>query len=52
MWMTHVVQQEDGAWYGWGHVLDYIGVKWQNPEVYIKAKRDAEMMEQMTMEGM
>ena len=34
MWMNHVVQKEDGSWYGWGHVLDYIGVEWQNPEIY------------------
>lgn len=33
MWMTHVVQREDGSWYGWGHVLDYIGVEWRHPEL-------------------
>lgn len=27
--MTHLVQREDGSWYGWGHVLDYIGVGWE-----------------------
>lgn len=32
MWMNHVVQREDGSWYGWGHVLDYIGVEWRSPE--------------------
>ncbi len=31
-WMNRVVQREDGSWYGWGHVLDYIGVQWKNPE--------------------
>lgn len=51
MWMNHVVMREDGTWYGWGHVLDYIGVKWRNPAIYIKAKRDSEMVEQLTMEG-
>ena len=35
MWMTHVVQQEDGSWHGWGHVLDYIGVEWRNPEAVV-----------------
>ena len=30
MWMHHVVQRKDGSWYGWGHVLDYIGVGWQD----------------------
>lgn len=34
MWMNHVVQKEDGSWYGWGHVLDYIGVKWRDPETF------------------
>lgn len=34
MWMNRVIQREDGSWYGWGHVLDYIGVEWQNPEIY------------------
>ena len=33
-WMLHVVQREDGSWYGWGHVLDYIGVEWREPERY------------------
>ena len=33
MWMNRVVQREDGTWYGWGHVLDYIGVEWRNPEL-------------------
>lgn len=51
MWMNHVVMQEDGTWYGWGRVLDYIGVKWKNPEVHIKAKRDAEAVEQLMLEG-
>lgn len=31
MWMTHVDKLPDGTWYGWGHVLDYIGVEWRNP---------------------
>lgn len=31
LWMNHVVQREDGTWYGWGHVLDYIGVEWRDP---------------------
>ena len=32
LWMNHVVQRDDGTWYGWGHVLDYIGVEWRDPE--------------------
>lgn len=29
-WMRHVCQDENGDWYGWGRVLDYIGVEWEN----------------------
>lgn len=36
MWMTRVVQRPDGSWYGWGHVLDYIGVDWRNPEMWLE----------------
>ena len=32
MWMHHVDQLPDGTWYGWGHVLDYIGVEWRDPQ--------------------
>lgn len=49
MWMNRVVQREDASWYGWGHVLDYIGVQWRNPEPYIRAKREAEAIEQMSL---
>lgn len=45
LWMHHVVQRDDGSWYGWGYVLDYIGVEWRNPESAI-----VEKIEQMTME--
>ena len=30
MWMNHICQDETGAWYGWGLVLDYIGVGWKD----------------------
>lgn len=30
MWMKHVCQDESGEWYGWGRVLDYIGVGWED----------------------
>ena len=36
MWMNHVDQLPDGSWYGWGHVLDYIGVEWREPEKWIE----------------
>lgn len=52
MWMHRVCQDQDGNWYGWGKVLDYIGVKWKHPELYVEAKRQAEAVEQMTMEDL
>lgn len=30
MWMNHICQDENGTWYGWGMVLDYIGVGWKD----------------------
>lgn len=36
LWMHHVIQREDGSWYGWGHVLDYIGVEWRDPEFVLR----------------
>lgn len=52
MWMHRVCQNQNGNWYGWGKVLDYIGVKWKHPELYVEAKRQAEAVEQMTMEDL
>ena len=31
--MYHMAQDDDGSWYGWGKVLDYIGVSWSGMEV-------------------
>lgn len=35
-WMYHVCKDEDGTEYGWGRILDYIGVPWEDmpPEEY------------------
>lgn len=30
MWLNHICQDERGEWYGWGRVLDYIGVGWKD----------------------
>ena len=49
MWMYCVCQDENGEWYGWGEVLDYIGVKWRDPEKWVNAKAEADAMEQMSM---
>lgn len=38
MWMHHVDQLPDGTWYGWGHVLDYIGVEWRDPWAQFEAQ--------------
>lgn len=35
-WMKRVDQMPNGDLYGWGHVLDYIGVDWRNPEQHIQ----------------
>lgn len=29
-WMKHVCRDESGNWYGWGRVLDYIGIDWED----------------------
>lgn len=29
-WMKHVCRDEDGNWYGWGRVLDYIDIGWED----------------------
>lgn len=49
MWMNHVCQKPDGEWYGWGYVLDYIGVKWRNPQRYIDEKRASEAVVQLSL---
>jgi hypothetical protein len=51
MWMTHMYQDEDGKWYGWNKILDYIGVSWRKPWIYIEEKRAAEAVMQMRIEG-
>lgn len=41
LWMHHVVQRDDGNWYGWGHVLNYIGVEWRDPWKYVGGSNNA-----------
>lgn len=31
-WMTRCCKHDDGTPYGWGEVLDYIGIPWRDPE--------------------
>lgn len=35
VWMNHIVRDENGQWYGWGKILDYIGVEWRDPEMHL-----------------
>lgn len=50
MWMNHVMQDDRGNWYGWGRVLDYIGVEWRDPEAALL--NPDELPGQMVLEGM
>ena len=50
MWMNHVMQDDRGNWYGWGRVLDYIGVEWRDPEAALL--NPDELPGQMVFEGM
>lgn len=34
--MFRLCKNENGELYGWGHVLDYIGVEWRNPEQFLQ----------------
>ena len=50
MWMNHVMQDDRGNWYGWGRVLDYIGVEWRDPEAALL--NPDELPGQMIFDGM
>ena len=43
MWMNHVDRLPDGSWFGWGHVLDYIGVDWREPEKHLIAEEERQL---------
>lgn len=38
-WMNKCCVDDDGMLYGWGRVLDYIGIEWRDPEHWYLAKR-------------
>ena len=39
--MKRCCKDEDGTPYGWGRILDYIGVEWENePEIYDQLSLD------------
>lgn len=37
-WMKRCCKHEDGTEYGWGEVLDYIGISWDDPEHWYLTK--------------
>lgn len=39
-WMNRCCHDEDGTPYGWGRVLDYIGVQWEHPEMVLHKQMD------------
>lgn len=46
--MYRLCKTQDGEDYGWGHVLDYIGVDWKDPELWLAAK-DGNLPGQMNL---
>lgn len=43
-WMNNCVTDEKtGEMYGWGRVLDYIGVEWRDPDIVIKNSKCEQM---------
>lgn len=38
-WMNHCCKDEDGTEYGWGRVLDYIGIGWRDEVIDITANQ-------------
>lgn len=35
-WMNKCCKDSDGTPYGWGRVLDYVGVGWRNPDIFVQ----------------
>lgn len=48
-WMHKVEQDENGQWFGWDRVLDYIGVEWRKPWVWVETKRQSEAVIQTSL---
>ena len=45
-WMNKCCKHEDGRKYGWGEVLDYLGIRWRDPEHWYL---DSELPGQMSI---
>ena len=45
-WMNRCCKDEHGIEFGWGRVLDYIGIGWRDiPETYEQLKMDIDTLE-------
>ena len=48
-WMNECLKDEDGTPYGWGRVLDYIGIPWRDPEHWWLNPKGEEHIGQMNI---
>ena len=48
-WLNGCCVDQDGERYGWGRVLDYIGVPWRDPEHWYLNPNGDEFPNQMTI---
>lgn len=48
-WMTKCCKDDDGQPYGWGKVLDYIGIPWRDPEHWYLNPNGDQIIGQMTI---
>lgn len=48
-WMNGCCVDQDGIKYGWGRVLDYIGIPWRNPEHWYLDRYGEELIGQTTI---
>ena len=48
-WMTRCCKDDDGQLYGWGKVLDYIGIPWRDPEHWYLNPNGEQIIGQMTI---
>lgn len=48
-WMNKCCTDENGESYGWGRVLDYIGIQWRNPEYWYLNQDNEQLPGQMTI---
>lgn len=48
-WMNNCCVDDDGVRYGWGRVLDYIGIAWRNPEHWYLDEKGDQIQGQTTI---